>query len=193
MNQLRNETVTITSHPLTANDCTFKNKEKSLGKYWSYKNRNKHKSKTLITHAFIRWPWIFLFFWILSDGVHSGSTRHCGHYWPIVPAPGDYEDGKVSGMNGFGRGNRNKYSEKTCPDATLSTTNPTCQARARTRAAVVGSHRLTASALARPGRGFLALASATLQGSHAKSRISLEQWFSLKRMLMPVEICCTEA
>jgi hypothetical protein len=26
-----------------------------------------------------------------------------------------------------------KYSEKTCPDATLSTTNPTCQTRARTR------------------------------------------------------------
>jgi hypothetical protein len=37
-------------------------------------------------------------------------------YWPIVPAPGDCEDewqGKP------------KYSEKTCPDATLSITNPT--------------------------------------------------------------------
>jgi hypothetical protein len=33
-----------------------------------------------------------------------------------------------------------KYSEKTCPSATLSTTNPTCQTRARTRAAAVGSH-----------------------------------------------------
>jgi hypothetical protein len=43
-----------------------------------------------------------------------------------------------------------KYSEKTCPDATLSTTNPTCQARARTRGAAVGSQRLTASAMARP-------------------------------------------
>jgi hypothetical protein len=27
-------------------------------------------------------------------------------YWPIVPAPGDCEDGEVGGMNGFGRGNR---------------------------------------------------------------------------------------
>jgi hypothetical protein len=38
------------------------------------------------------------------------------------------------------------YSEKTCPDATLSTTNPTCQ----TRAAAVETQRLTASAMARP-------------------------------------------
>jgi hypothetical protein len=43
-----------------------------------------------------------------------------------------------------------KYSEKTCPDATLSTTNPTFQTRARIRAAAVGSQRLTASAIARP-------------------------------------------
>jgi hypothetical protein len=40
-----------------------------------------------------------------------------------------------------------KYSEKTCPDATLSTTNPTSQARARTRSAAVGNQRLTASAM----------------------------------------------
>jgi hypothetical protein len=46
-----------------------------------------------------------------------------------------------------------KYSEKTCPDAILSTTNPTCQTRARTRAAVAGSQRLTASAMARPNPG----------------------------------------
>jgi hypothetical protein len=43
-----------------------------------------------------------------------------------------------------------KYSEKTCPDATLSTKNPTCKTRARTRAAAVWSQWLTASAMARP-------------------------------------------
>jgi hypothetical protein len=43
-----------------------------------------------------------------------------------------------------------KYSEKTSPDANLYTTNPTCQTRAQTRAAAVGSQRLTASAMARP-------------------------------------------
>jgi hypothetical protein len=42
------------------------------------------------------------------------------------------------------------YSEETCPDATLSTINPTCHTWARTRAAAVGSQWLTASAMARP-------------------------------------------
>jgi hypothetical protein len=45
-----------------------------------------------------------------------------------------------------------KYSEKSYPDATLSTTNTTCQTQARTRAAAVGSQRLTASAMARPSK-----------------------------------------
>jgi hypothetical protein len=38
---------------------------------------------------------------------------------------------------------------ETYPSATLSTTKPTCQTRARTRAAAVGSQRLTAWAMAR--------------------------------------------
>jgi hypothetical protein len=45
-----------------------------------------------------------------------------------------------------------KYSEKIYPRATLSTTNPTCQTRDRTRAAAVGSQRLTAWPMARPWR-----------------------------------------
>jgi hypothetical protein len=36
---------------------------------------------------------------------------------PIVPAPGDYDDEDWQG--------KPKYSAKTCPSATLSTTNPT--------------------------------------------------------------------
>jgi hypothetical protein len=40
---------------------------------------------------------------------------------PIVPVPRDY-DGEIGGMIGRGK----KYSEKTCPSAALSTTNPTC-------------------------------------------------------------------
>jgi hypothetical protein len=66
---------------------------------------------------------------------------------PLLTAPGDY-DGEVGAMNGLWQG-KPKYSEKTCPDATLSTINPTCQTRARTRACMVGSQRLTASAMAR--------------------------------------------
>jgi hypothetical protein len=68
---------------------------------------------------------------------------------PLLTASGDCVDGEVGGMDGFLQGNP-KYSEKTCPDATLSTTNPTCQTRARTQAAAVGSQRLNATTMARP-------------------------------------------
>jgi hypothetical protein len=49
----------------------------------------------------------YFFYLNIGSGVHTGSTRHCGHYWPIVPNPGDCEDGEVGGMNGFDRRNRN--------------------------------------------------------------------------------------
>jgi hypothetical protein len=42
---------------------------------------------------------------------------------PIMPAPGDYDDGEIGEMIGRGKP---KYSEKTYPSAALATTNPTC-------------------------------------------------------------------
>jgi hypothetical protein len=48
----------------------------------------------------------YFFIWILGGWVHTGSTRHWDHSWPIVPAPVDCEVGEVGGMNGFDRGNR---------------------------------------------------------------------------------------
>jgi hypothetical protein len=45
---------------------------------------------------------------IVRGGVQTGSTRHVGHFWPIVPAPGDCEDGEFGGMK-IGRGNRSKF------------------------------------------------------------------------------------
>jgi hypothetical protein len=52
-------------------------------------------------------PWeahrLFFFIWIFRSWVHTGSTRYCGHSWPIIPGLGDCEDGEVGGMNGFGR------------------------------------------------------------------------------------------
>jgi hypothetical protein len=42
---------------------------------------------------------------------------------PVVPTPGDYDDGEIGGM--IGRGNRNTR-KKTCPSAASSTINPTC-------------------------------------------------------------------
>jgi hypothetical protein len=61
---------------------------------------------------------------------------------PVVPAPGDYDDEEIGGMM-IGRGNRSTR-RKLGPNAALSTTNPTCSARTRSRAAAVGSQRLTA-------------------------------------------------
>jgi hypothetical protein len=65
---------------------------------------------------------------------------------PIVPSPGDYDDGEIGGM--IGRGNRNTRRKPApiplCPPQTPHA------ARTRTRAAAVGSQRLTASAAARP-------------------------------------------
>jgi hypothetical protein len=54
--------------------------------------------------------------------------------WPIVPVPGDYDYGEFGGMK-ISRGNRSTF---------CSPQIPLDQTRARTRAAAVGSQRLTA-------------------------------------------------
>jgi hypothetical protein len=68
--------------------------------------------------------------------------------WPILPAPGDYDDGEFGGMK-IGRGNRNTRRKPAtaplCPPQI-----PLDQNRVWTRAAAVGSQRLTAWAMARP-------------------------------------------
>jgi hypothetical protein len=63
----------------------------------------------------------FLIFLVGWDWV----SWYCGHYWPIVPAPRDrwwwlWINWWIEDWQG-----KPKYSEKTCPNATLSTTNPT--------------------------------------------------------------------
>jgi hypothetical protein len=67
---------------------------------------------------------------------------------PIVPALGDYDDGKIGGMIGIGiRSTRRKPAPvPLCPPQTPHA------ARTRTRAAALGSQRLTGCAAARPGR-----------------------------------------
>jgi hypothetical protein len=42
---------------------------------------------------------------IARDGVHTGSTRHVGHFWLLVSEPGDCEDGEFAEMT-IGRGHR---------------------------------------------------------------------------------------
>jgi hypothetical protein len=42
----------------------------------------------------------------MGGGVQIGSTRHVGHFWPIVTAPSDCENGEFGEMK-IGRVNRN--------------------------------------------------------------------------------------
>jgi hypothetical protein len=83
---------------------------------------------------------IFFFFNLGNGGWNLRSTRHCGHQWPIVPAPGDYDDGEIGEM--IGRGNRSTR-RKPLPVPLCLPQTPHA-ARTRTRAATVGSQRLTA-------------------------------------------------
>jgi hypothetical protein len=60
---------------------------------------------------------------IVGSEVQLGSLGTAATNRPIVPAPGDYDDGEIGGM--IGRGNlstRRKHGSS----AALSTTNPTC-------------------------------------------------------------------
>jgi hypothetical protein len=63
-------------------------------------------------------------------------------YWPIIPAPVDCEDGGFGGMK-IDRGDRSTR-RKPAPAPLCSPQIPFDQSRARSRAASVGSQRLTA-------------------------------------------------
>jgi hypothetical protein len=76
------------------------------------------------------------------------STRHVGHFWPIVPAPGDCENGEFGEIK-IGRGNRITRRKPT-PEPLCPPKIPLEQTRARTQTAVVGSQPLTTWAMARP-------------------------------------------
>jgi hypothetical protein len=77
--------------------------------------------------------------------LHSGGWNHgpldtAATKWPIVSAPGDYDNGEVGGM--IGKGNRSTRRKPApvplCPPQTPHA------ASTRTRAVAVGSQRLTA-------------------------------------------------
>jgi hypothetical protein len=64
---------------------------------------------------------IFLLFFPLGE---TESTWYCGHYWHIVLAPDDRWWWMWSNRWNEDWQGKLKYSEKTCPNANLSTTNP---------------------------------------------------------------------
>jgi hypothetical protein len=73
----------------------------------------------------------------------TGSTRHVDHQLAYCTCSGWLWGWRIW-WNDDWHG-KLKYSEKTCPSATLSTTNQTWPYRARTRAAAVGNQRLPRS------------------------------------------------
>jgi hypothetical protein len=77
---------------------------------------------------------------IVGGGVQLGPLGTAATKRPIVPAPGDYDDGEIGGM--IGRGNRSTRRKPAptplCPPQNLHAV------RTRTRAAEEGSQRLTA-------------------------------------------------
>jgi hypothetical protein len=93
--------------------------------------------------------WTIIFFISHSGGgVQTGSTRHVGHFCPLVPAPGYCEDGEFGGIK-IGRGNRSTR-RKPAPAPLCSPQIPLDETRAPTRTLAAGSQRLTAWAMARP-------------------------------------------
>jgi hypothetical protein len=80
-------------------------------------------------------------------GVLLGPLSTASIYRPIVPAPGDYDDGEIGGMM-IGRGDRS--TRRNPAPVPLCPTQPPHVARTWTRAVEVGSQRSTAGAMARP-------------------------------------------
>jgi hypothetical protein len=84
--------------------------------------------------------YIFFLIGIVGDGVQLGPVGTAATNWPIVPAPGDYDDAEIGGI--IGKGNRSTWRKTApmpvCPPQTLHAV------RTRTGAAEVGSQRLTA-------------------------------------------------
>jgi hypothetical protein len=67
---------------------------------------------------------LFFLIRIVGRGVQAGSTLHVGHWMAYCTCPGWLWLWR-NWWNEDWQG-KPKYSEKTCPSATLSTTNPTC-------------------------------------------------------------------
>jgi hypothetical protein len=78
---------------------------------------------------------------LVRGGVQLGPLGMAATDWPIVPAPGDYDDGEFGGMK-IGMGNRSTRRKLT-PAPLCPPQIPLDQTRDGTRAAAVGSQRLT--------------------------------------------------
>jgi hypothetical protein len=107
----------------------------------SLRIRHHHYSSVRLTFRSKRIRDILIFLiGIVGGGVQLGPLGTAATNRPIVPAPGDYDDGEIGGM--IGKGNESTR-RKPAPVPLCSPQTPHA-ARTRTRAAAVGSQRLTA-------------------------------------------------
>jgi hypothetical protein len=79
----------------------------------------------IIRALFVLKDWKAVFFFSFLGWSETESTFYCGHYWPIVSAADDRWWWLWSNWWNEAWQGKPKYSEKTCPSATLSITNPT--------------------------------------------------------------------
>jgi hypothetical protein len=77
----------------------------------------------------------------VGGGVKLGPLGTAATNRSIVPPPGNYDDGEIGGM--IGRGNRITCTRRKPAAVPLCPPQTTHAARTRTRAAAVGSQRLT--------------------------------------------------
>jgi hypothetical protein len=75
----------------------------------------------------------------MGGGVQLGPLDTAATNRPIVPAPGDYDDGEIGGMIS----RRNRSTQRKPAPVPLCPPQTPHAARTRTRAAAVGSQRLT--------------------------------------------------
>jgi hypothetical protein len=83
-----------------------------------------HLIKYSVRNGFLWFLARNIIFFIIISGVGL-SPWYCGHFWPIVQAPDDRWGWLWSNWRNEDWQGKPKYSDKTCPGATLSTTNPT--------------------------------------------------------------------
>jgi hypothetical protein len=74
--------------------------------------------------VFLRFSRYYYYLLLLLVG-WDWVSGYCGHYWPIIPAPDDRWGWLWKNWRNKDWQGKPKYWKKTCPSATLSTTNPT--------------------------------------------------------------------
>jgi hypothetical protein len=78
---------------------------------------------------------------IVEDGVQLDPLGCAATNRPIVPVPGDYDDGEIGGMV---IGRRNRSNRRKPAPLPLFQSQTSHASRMRTRASAVGSQRITA-------------------------------------------------